>query len=79
MATRDRLVFQVERAGAAAPGQIPWSLSLVHRPLRKVVPVRLQVQHAEGLLVLGQILSQHVPQRLGLLRAQKDRPGDCGW
>src|ERR1035438_3445214 len=45
---------------------------LVDRPLRKVVALRLQVQRAEGLLVLRQILSQHVPQGLGLLRAQED-------
>ena len=34
--------------------------------------LRLQVQRAEGLLVLREVLPQHVPQRLGLLRAQED-------
>ena len=34
--------------------------------------VGLKVERAEGLLVLGEILSQNIPQRLGLLRAQKD-------
>ena len=34
--------------------------------------LRLQVERAEGLLVLGQILPQHIPQGLGLLRAEKD-------
>jgi len=53
----------------------PWSLvpspwSLIHRPLREAVPVRLQVYRAKGLLILGKMLTQHVPQSFGLLRAQ---------
>ena len=34
--------------------------------------LRLQIQHSEGLLVLGEILAQNVPQGLGLLRTEKD-------
>ena len=35
--------------------------------------VRFQVQFAERLFVLGEILSEHIPQGLGLLRTQEDR------
>jgi len=35
--------------------------------------LRLQVQRSKGLLVLGNVLSQYVPKRLGLLRAQENR------
>lgn len=43
------------------------------RPLRKIHRLRLQVQLPKRLLVLRHVLPQHVPQRLCLLRAQKDR------
>ena len=36
------------------------------------MPLRLQVDCAKGLLVLGQVLAEHIPQSLGLLRAEKD-------
>src|ERR1035437_7738036 len=48
-------------------------LLLVDGTLREVVALRLGVERAEGLLVLGQVLPQHIPQGLGLLRAQKNR------
>src|ERR1035441_2870378 len=48
------------------------SRNLVDGSLREVVAVRLQVQRAEGLFVLGEILAENVPECLGLLRAQKD-------
>src|SRR5665213_4115023 len=53
------------RTGSRAEYLVDWSL-------RKVVTLRLQVQGAEGLFVLGEILAENVPEGLGLLRAQKD-------
>src|ERR1035441_2036846 len=50
----------------------PVPCSLVHRSLREIMALRFQVQSAEGLLVLCEILTQNVPQCLGLLRAQVD-------
>ena len=47
-------------------------LLLVDGPLREVVALRLEVERAEGLLVLGQVLPQHIPQSLGLLRAEEN-------
>jgi len=60
------------RLDEAYPAQ-GFVLYLIDRSLREVVAVRLQVKCAEGLLVLGQVLSQHVPQSLGLLRAEENR------
>src|SRR5580698_2323000 len=48
------------------------SPALVHRAAGKVLVLRLKVERAERLLVLRKILSQNIPQRLGLLRAQKN-------
>jgi hypothetical protein len=38
----------------------------------EVGALRLQVEFAEGLLVLVQVLPEDVPERLGLLRAEED-------
>src|SRR5580658_5861872 len=51
------------------PGR--WTLDLIDRSMGKVVALRLEVQSAEGLLVLRHVLAEHVQQRLGLLRAQE--------
>jgi len=58
------------RLDEAYPAQ-GFVLYLIDRSLREVVAVRLQVKCAEGLLVLGQVLSQHVPQSLGLCGLRK--------
>src|ERR1700752_113593 len=47
-------------------------LDSIHRPLRKALPLRLPFQCSERLFVLRNVLPQHIPQSLGLLRAQKD-------
>ena len=45
---------------------------LVDGALREIVGLRFERERAEGLLVLGDVLPQHVPQGLGLLRTQVD-------
>ena len=47
------------------------SLKLVDGALREDRDPRLQIDLAKGLFVLGQVLPQDVPQRLGLLRAEE--------
>lgn len=48
-------------------------MRLVDRSSRKILTFGLQIQRAEGLLVLRDVLPQHIPQRLCLLGAEKNR------
>src|ERR1039458_5158565 len=70
-------IIQTGRGASSRGGirlfQRKGSLLLVDGPLREVVAVRLQVERAKGLLVLRNMLPQHVAQGLGLLRAEEDR------
>ena len=47
--------------------------SSIHRSCWKIVAFRFEIQRPERLLVLRNILSQHIPQRFCLLRAEKYR------
>src|SRR5579863_3441894 len=47
-------------------------IRLVDGTLGEIVILRLELQGAEGLFVLGNVLAEHVPECLGLLRAQVD-------
>src|ERR1035437_2073517 len=56
----------------SVPVPIPCSLFLVDRSGGEAVALRFEVEGAEGMFVLGQVLPQHIPQGFGLLRAEID-------
>src|SRR5271156_4996924 len=49
--------------------------SLVYRPVGNLRLLRLERYVAEGLLILGQVLTEGVPESLGLLRGEVDALG----
>src|SRR5579875_1528058 len=57
---------------ALARSPEPMRQTSIYRTGGKRRPFGLEVERAKGLLVLSQVLAQHVPQGIGLLRAEED-------